>query len=45
MYARLSTHAHTYAHILRNIASRRSEGDVCRSMSKIAQAEYRAKLA
>ena len=27
------------------IAYRRSEGDVCRSMSKIAQAEHRAKLA
>lgn len=45
MYARLSTHVRIHAHIRRNIASRRSEGDVSRSMSKIAQAEHRAKLA
>ena len=31
-----------HAHIRRNIASRRSEGDVCRSMSKIAQAMFEA---
>ena len=34
-----------HAHIRRNIALRRSEGECCTSMSKIVQVERRAKLA
>lgn len=43
MYVRLCAHMCVY---LRNyIALRRSEGECCTSMSKIVQAERRAKLA
>lgn len=42
MYARLSTHVRIHVHIRRNIASRRSEGDLGINMSKNAQPMFEA---